>query len=255
MAQTELVKIDTYLNDWHAPKFNGLADEDVRFWLGEIREGLEEREVPRTQWVRVAFHFLGDGVRAVLARVQQMMSEMESTKEGKEGVAWDWDWETFARALIHIHDQVKKKASQGDSTLNKVGDALYRLRQQPAVPAAAGIGLITLGGITVGPAILVGTLNLLGFSSSGVVGDSIAAGIQSAVYGGYVTSGSAFAMAQAAVAGGIFVSSVPVQAVSAGAMAIGAWIGLGRGKNRPSNDDADEHDPPILLKDERTGNV
>jgi hypothetical protein len=64
---------------------------------------------------------------------------------------------------------------------------------------------------------------------------SIAAGIQSALYGGYVASGSAFALAQSAAAGGIIVSSVPVQAVSAGAMALGAWIGLGCPADRVVN--------------------
>ncbi|KAJ7915837.1 hypothetical protein B0H13DRAFT_2452687 [Mycena leptocephala] len=226
MTQTDIAN---YLNDWNASTFNGNTDEDVALWISEIRNGLEERDVPRTQWVPVALHFLGDGIRAVLDRVQQMMRELESTE------SWEWDWDKFTRALIHIHDQVKKKASQSDYGLTRMGGALCRLRQQPVIAAAAGLGLVTLGGVTVGPAILVGTLNLLGFSASGVVGGSIAAGIQSALYGGYVASGSAFALAQSAAAGGIIVSSVPVQAVSAGAMALGAWIGLGRPADRVAN--------------------
>lgn len=134
MTQTELLNIETYVKDWHAAKFNGLADEDLRLWLGEVRDGLEERQVPQTFWVPVAFHFLGDEVRAVLGRVQQMMSEMESTKNGKKGVVWEWEWDTFSRALIHIHgeysadefvvrifncvptEQVKKKASQNGAS-------------------------------------------------------------------------------------------------------------------------------------------
>jgi hypothetical protein len=54
-----------------------------------------------------------------------------------------------------------------------MGGVLCRLRQQPVIAAAAGLGLVTLGGVTVGPAILVGTLNLLGFSASGVVGGKL----------------------------------------------------------------------------------
>ncbi|KAJ7498286.1 hypothetical protein B0H11DRAFT_1909331 [Mycena galericulata] len=90
---------------------------------------------------------------------------------------------------------------------------------------------VAVGGITVGPAILVGTLNLLGFSSAGVVGGSIAAGIQSAVYGTAVGSGSLFAMAQSAAAGGVSVAPVANQALSAAAMALGAWVGFGRGED------------------------
>lgn len=43
---------------------------------------------------------------------------------------------------------------------------------------------------------VVGVLSLVGFSSNGPVAGSIAAGIQSACYGGAVASGSAFAVAQ-----------------------------------------------------------
>jgi hypothetical protein len=96
MTQTDIAN---YLNDWNASTFNGHTDEDVALWISEIRNGLEERDVPRTQWVPVALHFLGDGIRAVLDRVQQMMRELESTE------SWEWDWDKFTRALIHIHGE------------------------------------------------------------------------------------------------------------------------------------------------------
>jgi hypothetical protein len=60
---------------------------------------------------------------------------------------------------------------------------------------------------------------------------SIAAGIQSAVYGAAVGSGSLFAMAQSAAAGGVAVAPVAIQALSATAMALGAWVGFGRGED------------------------
>ena len=46
-------------------------------------------------------------------------------------------------------------------------------------------------------------LSAVGFGAGGVVGGSIAAGIQSTVYGGSVGAGSLFALAQSAGAAGI----------------------------------------------------
>ncbi|KAJ7609245.1 hypothetical protein DFH06DRAFT_1247678, partial [Mycena polygramma] len=112
---------------------------------------------------------------------------------------------------------MRKEAMQAGATVS-------RLRQEhPKATTVAGIGLITLGGLVVVPAVTVGTLNLLGFGPTGVVGGSAAAGIQS-TYGGYVASGSAFALAQSATMGGIIVASVPLQVVSVGAMGLGASL-------------------------------
>ncbi|KAJ7032319.1 hypothetical protein C8F04DRAFT_1235467 [Mycena alexandri] len=56
--------------------------------------------------------------------------------------------------------------------------------------------------------VLVGTLNAVGFGAGGVVAGSIAAGIQSAFYGGAVASGSLFAIAQSIGAGGAALATV-----------------------------------------------
>ena len=59
-------------------------------------------------------------------------------------------------------------------------------------------------------------LTAVGFTSAGVAAGSLAAATQSAVYGGYVASGSAFALAQSAGAAGIGVKV---------AVAIGTAVG------------------------------
>lgn len=53
--------------------------------------------------------------------------------------------------------------------------------------------VVVMGFLTYG---LVSILGAIGFGVSGPVGGSIAAGLQSAIYGGAVTSGSWFAIAQ-----------------------------------------------------------
>ncbi|KAJ7752887.1 hypothetical protein B0H16DRAFT_1690905 [Mycena metata] len=217
MPQTS--NIDTYyLEGWKMSTFNGGANEDVHIWIREVDAKLKQYHVPREDWVPVAQRFLGEELQEV----------MQDTREGIEKLERKgWNWDRFTSVLILIHDEVKKEAAAND--IESASDIISRLRREhPIKTAAAAIGLIALGGITVGPAILVGTLNVLGFSASGVVGGSIAAGIQSAFYGGYVASGSVFALAQSAAAGGIVVTAGPIQALSAGAMALGAWFGFGR---------------------------
>ncbi|KAJ7439521.1 hypothetical protein B0H11DRAFT_566047 [Mycena galericulata] len=103
--------------------------------------------------------------------------------------------------------------------------ALHHFRaEHPKAAKAAGVGLLVVGGIVVIPAILVGILNLLGFSAGGVTAASAAAGIQSLVYGAAVPSGSLFALAQAAAMGKVVVAPVAVQWISACAMGLGAWL-------------------------------
>ncbi|KAG8914237.1 hypothetical protein FRC01_004165, partial [Tulasnella sp. 417] len=95
--------------------------------------------------------------------------------------------------------------------------------------AAAGGALLTVGAVVVGPALAVGALNLVGFSSVGPVAGSLAATIQSIVYGGAVGSGSIFALCQSAAMGGIVVGSAAEIAAGVAALGAGARLlgGLG----------------------------
>ncbi|KAG8946510.1 hypothetical protein FRC03_001359 [Tulasnella sp. 419] len=113
-------------------------------------------------------------------------------------------------------------------------------KDHPLLTAACGGALVVGGSLALGPALLVGGLNLLGFSAAGPVAGmrssvfalphmwltilegSIAAGIQSAVYGGAVASGSAFALAQSAAMGGVAVASGAELAAAAVAASAGA---------------------------------
>ncbi|KAJ7670431.1 hypothetical protein B0H17DRAFT_201074 [Mycena rosella] len=162
MAQTDLAG---YLTGWNAPTFTGQPHEDVHMWISGIRYGLKQRRVPRELWVAAAMSFLDEEPHAVLDDMRRTMAEI-AEKEGQTG--WAWDWDMFTRTLVVIHDQVKKDAK---NDAHNIGSDFHRFRKEhPYAAAAAGLGLIAAGGITVGPAILVGTLHLLGFSASGVVG-------------------------------------------------------------------------------------
>ena len=68
-------------------------------------------------------------------------------------------------------------------------------------------GLVGLGtaavGVIAAPAIATAALGAAGFTASGVAFGSAAAAVQSSVYGGYVASGSLFALCQSAGATGV----------------------------------------------------
>jgi len=88
----------------------------------------------------------------------------------------------------------------------------------------AGTVLIAIGTEVLLPALSLSILRLLGFSELGPVAGSIAAGIQSKVYGGVIKAGSPFAWAQAAAMGRIAATSA--LELTAGGAAVAAGAGL-----------------------------
>ena len=67
----------------------------------------------------------------------------------------------------------------------------------------------TAVGVLAAPVVAGAALGAVGFTSAGVAVGSIAAGIQSAVYGGSVAAGSLFALCQSAGATGV-IGSAPL---------------------------------------------
>ncbi|KAG8915928.1 hypothetical protein FRC02_004314 [Tulasnella sp. 418] len=124
-----------------------------------------------------------------------------------------------ASGLNNAHDTPKLTGFIGNK--GKGGFSQFT-KDHPLLTAACGGALVVGGSLALGPALLVGGLNLLGFSAAGPVAGSIAAGIQSAVYGGAVASGSAFALAQSAAMGGVAVASGAELAAAAVAASAGA---------------------------------
>jgi len=87
---------------------------------------------------------------------------------------------------------------------------------------------LLIGGATVGGVALIPIA--LGFGAAGIVGGSIAAGMQSAI--GNVAAGSAFAIAQSLGAQGVFVSAASAGGVTA---LTGAALSVGAGNNSEAN--------------------
>ena len=84
----------------------------------------------------------------------------------------------------------------------------------------------TAVGVLGAPVVAGAALGAVGFTSAGVAVGSIAAGIQSAVYGGSVAAGSLFALCQSAGATGV-IGSAATAAIGGGTGLTGIAATLG----------------------------
>ncbi|CCC07088.1 unnamed protein product [Sordaria macrospora k-hell] len=124
--------------------------------------------------------------------------------------------------------------------LEKIRWAKEWIKQNPKAAAALGL---TAGGLTVvaAPALLTGpVLSFMGFGSGGVVGGSIAAGIQAAI--GNVVAGSWFATVTSAAMGGYGVPVVAAvgQGIGAGAALVGGAYATKELRKEKEGEEADE---------------
>ncbi|KAG8945989.1 hypothetical protein FRC04_012108 [Tulasnella sp. 424] len=162
---------------------------------------------------------------------------MEEANRMKEVIEADQplrDADTAFRAeMLTLLGQVKIRKDEAKAR----AEAGAKNNKNRLLAAAAGVALLGGGAVVVGPALAVGALNLIGFSSIGPVAGSIAAGIQSAVYGGTVASGSIFALFQGWAMGGIVMGTATE--IAAGVAALGAGAGLLGGLRRSGNKDGD----------------
>ncbi|KAG8945993.1 hypothetical protein FRC04_012112 [Tulasnella sp. 424] len=157
---------------------------------------------------------------AVMEEVKRMKEVFEADEPLKDAYV------LFEAEMVHVLGQVKIREDEAKA-------------KKRWLAAAAGGALLTVGTVVVGPALAVGGLKLIGFRSVGPLAGSIAARIQSAVYGGAVRSRSIFALCQSAVMGGIAVGNA-TENIAAGVAALGAGAGLLGSLGGSDNDDGDD---------------
>ncbi|KAA8910427.1 hypothetical protein FN846DRAFT_939226 [Sphaerosporella brunnea] len=115
------------------------------------------------------------------------------------------------------------------SHLEKVRDYV---RENPVKSVVIAAGTT----VAIAPAVLiVPVLGTLGFSAGGVVGGSIAAGVQSMI--GNVAAGSLFAFCQSAAAGGYGAATI---AAAGGSVAAATAAAAGLGSEGEASDGEDE---------------
>ncbi|KIK66922.1 hypothetical protein GYMLUDRAFT_55538 [Collybiopsis luxurians FD-317 M1] len=180
--------------------YTGSTGENVDNFLNEIEHNCQMAGIPRSQWIDVALHFMAPRPRAVMHEHKQTIY---STEKGQHE-----HWAVFKDVLRELHTAAQ----------NAPNDS-----QDPFLEAARQG--IAVAGVTyaVGPSVILGALNVVGFSASGVLGGSLAATAQSIFYGG-ATSG-VFSTLQSIAATGV-VASAPVLALGAGAVGLAFGAGF-----------------------------
>lgn len=131
----------------------------------------EDVMIPRHQWADAAILYLVEPLNMLMR--QQRARRMEV---GEDEI---WTWKDFHTSLYQVLEE--RDSSSGIQNFRKD----YPLAATAVT--VAGVGLVTAGSMVLAPAILVGGLSAVGFTESGVAAGSIAAGIQSSVYGGLTT--------------------------------------------------------------------
>ncbi|KAE9398886.1 hypothetical protein BT96DRAFT_1019872 [Gymnopus androsaceus JB14] len=204
LSQEELAKrISTIELVYRQPSYAG-PKQDLDDFLNEIERNCQRVGVPRTQWVDVALHFMTEKIRGIM---QECKDHIQNSEKIDNSNLWD----EFKLVLRELH-----------------GTALSCTRQVLRIPlpptttfVKAAAGGIAIAGATyaVGPAVVLGALNVAGFTSSGVLAGSAAATAQSIIYGGSTTG--IFSVMQSIAATGV-VASAPALAVGAGAVGLAA---------------------------------
>jgi len=172
------------------PPFSGI--QPVAQWLQDFTNAAH----PKQPSVHQAFqHGLAENVLTILGDVEKRL-----------GNKWRWTGRSLLVALHGIQGELEAARHAREQQFKKL-----------AITSAC-----VAGAAFVAPALLVGGLGLVGFSAVGPVAGSMAAFIQSTVYGGAVASGSAFALAQSIAMGGAALGAVETAAAAVGITATAA---------------------------------
>ncbi|KAF5349702.1 hypothetical protein D9756_008837 [Leucocoprinus leucothites] len=201
------------LTQWHrAPSsehpelFPGpLAGKDkLTSWVQDVGQRAQGRNIPRQQWANALLAWIPvapEGETGFKERLLKLIRKMKREGYFQAGRFWNWE------QLKHVFFQL--------------------------------CGLAAVGSAIALPLIGIPLLGAIGFTSAGVAGGSIAAGVQSAVYGG--ATGGVFSVLQSIGARAAF--PVAYNFV-AGAIGAGAAAAAGQG-------DTSDGDRDLLLNVER----
>ncbi|KAK7043978.1 hypothetical protein VNI00_008146 [Paramarasmius palmivorus] len=175
----------------------------LKKWFVDVQLECFNRDIAQAQCVDVAILFLRGVFQTVLSTVHQDTP---------------LEWGTFKAIVTELQE------SEGNSE-----------KRKELLSTLAGGGLIAGGAIAVLPSAGIAALNAIGFTSSGVLAGSVAAGIQSMFYGGF--TGGLFSVCQSIGATAVMASPAVIL-LGLGAAAVGAASLLSK------DDDDDDDDAP-----------
>ncbi|TFK24328.1 hypothetical protein FA15DRAFT_619484 [Coprinopsis marcescibilis] len=183
-------------------------------WFLDIERAFEVNEVPDEHQAVVALALISnEDLQGAMEERMQFVFELSS--QGKS-----WEWKDFKEDLCKV---VAAGTSEGPISIFR--------RNHPYLLASMSTGLVVAGGAVLAPAAGILALNTLGFTALGVEAGSIAAILQSAIYGGGTTG--IFSIFQSIGATAVLPNA---GGLIASASALTAGVGLGgRGSKRLSN--------------------
>jgi len=197
------------------------SDDDLLVWIQRLEADFQGASIPRLQWSDATILFLDGPVNI----------EMRKRRKARKDVGWMvWVWEEFVMSLREVLAE-----HNAPSSLDT-----FRM-EHPGIDTAAkvaGTGLVVAGGAVLTPLVVVGGLNALGFTAAGVASGSIAAGLQSALYGGATTG--VFSVCQSIAATG----AVPAVVSFLGSVGAGAaFLGSTGNSDAPNNGTSGSENP------------
>ncbi|EDR04685.1 uncharacterized protein LACBIDRAFT_303989 [Laccaria bicolor S238N-H82] len=198
------------------------------------------------QWADVAIFFLAPEGEA--QELKAVMSERK-TRYLEETKRSFWDWDDFKEDFRLVNRQATEisKAAKGKENKDQLSE-FYK--NHPFIAASASAGLIIGGSVVLLPALGVMALNAIGFTAGGVLAGSLAATIQSILYGGL--TGGLFSIFQSIGATAVLPG---VTAVAGASTALGAGVSslinlkMQRGMGEDGQDDREDgEDDPIATR-------
>ena len=90
--------LEPVFSSWkNPPRFLGNPKKDppVEAWLDQVKQGCQERKVPKEYWHKVGQNFLGDKARKRLDELQEVLRNLH-------GGNYKWDWKRFKIAMKNM---------------------------------------------------------------------------------------------------------------------------------------------------------
>lgn len=100
--------LEPVLSSWkNPPRFLGNPKKDppVDTWLDQVKQGCQERKVPKEYWHKVGQRFLGDKARKRLDELKEVLRNLH-------GGNYKWDWKKFKIAMKNMGWDIDDKKTE-----------------------------------------------------------------------------------------------------------------------------------------------
>ncbi|KAF9789702.1 hypothetical protein BJ322DRAFT_552305 [Thelephora terrestris] len=197
MYQLSDPAVEAILKEWHLREYNP-PNTSIHEWIRTIESLCHMYGIPDTQRPQCATRFIRSGLR----------SELETVLRDARKQFGPVRWARFVTFMVELDRKFREVQHERPPQNNHVGTFI-------------GAALFLTGAALFAPIAIAGALGAVGFTSAGVAAGSLAATVQSVVYGG--ATGGLFSLLQSAGATMVLPSA---GTIITGVASTGAGIGL-----------------------------